>query len=138
MTAAITGSRVIPTNVNCINSERSIYRATISSRDIRINILTNAKTLRDHNEFKDIYINKDLTYQQRQEARRRRMDMRGVQAPPGAQAPFNRLLSDANRTPIQLPSNQQDQPAASRATRSQTLLNTTAPLAPTRSRGRGF
>ena len=60
------------TNIYCIDASKNLYRANILNLDIRNRILDNAKNLRNINAYNNVYVNRDLTYAQRQELRDRR------------------------------------------------------------------
>lgn len=64
-------SGVLATEVVCISREKRLFRANILYETIRKNLLDNARTLRDSN-LSDVFINRDLTYKQRQELSSRR------------------------------------------------------------------
>ena len=68
----IIGDKVTPDTVHCIDRDRNIFRADIRDRNKRVALLQGAKKLKNDDQFKNVYINKDLTYQQRQEAKERR------------------------------------------------------------------
>ena len=65
---------------------------------MRIKILQNAKKLKEDPEFKTIYINRDLTFQQRKEARDRREEQR--QQRHQTNSASDRNLSGGNRVPL--------------------------------------
>ena len=81
------------TNVFCINRERNIYRVDVSNKERRLALLNNARNLKDHNEFSNVYINKDLTLTQRRENAKRRILSRGLNNR------ANRNLANANTAP---------------------------------------
>ena len=56
------------------------------SKEDKFNLLSNANKLKDHDTFKNVYLSRDLTYQQRQEmiARRAVARNRGGTQPNGA------------------------------------------------------
>ena len=60
-------------NFTCINREKNLFRGKITSSDDRRELLENAKTLKN-SRYSGIYINRDLTYNQRQELFSRRME----------------------------------------------------------------
>ena len=68
----VTGAAIVPDEVYCINSDNSLYRVSVLDKTKRLNLLQNAKKLKDSPNYTGIYLNKDLTYMQRQEARARR------------------------------------------------------------------
>ena len=70
---AILGRSVQPDNIVCINHQTNLYRIKIVDNDTRRSILTNAKKLRDTDDFKNVFLSRDLTYLQRQELRARRV-----------------------------------------------------------------
>ena len=82
---------VVLSDVTKIGST-NMFRARIADSSSRMALLTKCHQLRPTEEFGNVYINKDLTYQQRQDLRSRRQ---GVQA--GAQA---RLATGSNSVPV--------------------------------------
>ena len=42
----------------CINRERNIYRISLENKDIKEKILSNAKNMKDHQLFKDVFISR--------------------------------------------------------------------------------
>ena len=60
-------------NFTCINRERKLFRGKITSSEDRRELLEKAKTLKN-SRYSGIYINRDLTYNQRQELFSRRME----------------------------------------------------------------
>lgn len=89
-------------SVVCISREKKLYRAKVDDSDLRKKLLENAKALKN-SPFSHIFINRDLTYQQRRELaqRRERMGRPNLQGEggssaalstsPGAQATANSL-----------------------------------------------
>ena len=73
---SLIGSRPEFNNIYCINRERKLYRITIMDRDKKIALLSNAKNLKNNDQFRNIYISRDLTYSQRQELRSMRAEER--------------------------------------------------------------
>ena len=69
---AISGRCIQPDQVVCINHQSNLYRIKIADHDTRRSILTNAKKLRDDDNYKNVFLSRDLTYLQRQEFRARR------------------------------------------------------------------
>ena len=65
---------VTPDKIYCINRESGMFRVSISDSNVRRDILSNSKRLKDTSEFSQIYIARDLTYVQRQEMRARRLE----------------------------------------------------------------
>ena len=57
-----------------IDQPKGIYRVKCANIDLRNSLVLKAKSLRDSDDFSNVYINRDLTYTQRQElyARRQR------------------------------------------------------------------
>ena len=72
ISSVILGRSVVPDNIVCINHQANLYRIKISDSDTRRNILMNAKNLKDDNNYKTVYLSRDLTFLQRQELRARR------------------------------------------------------------------
>ena len=68
---AVTGQPLAPDSVFCIDRAKKLFRVKISNADSRTNILNTAKNLKDHSNFSSVFINRDLTYKQRQERRLR-------------------------------------------------------------------
>ena len=69
---ALTGQRVVPDETYCVNQERSLYRVKISDFKVRSNIIDKSRNLRNIEAYRNIYINRDLTFKQREELRTRR------------------------------------------------------------------
>ena len=61
-----------PDNVYRIPSQSNMFRIKITDTETRRKILLNAKKLKDHDNFRNVYISRDLTFVQRQEFRARR------------------------------------------------------------------
>ena len=61
------GATLVVKNVFCISRERSIYRVIFENKDDKVAIIPLAKNLKNNQDFSRIYINRDLTYLQRQE-----------------------------------------------------------------------
>ena len=102
--------RVTPINLHCINQDKRIYRVTIPDRTKRISILQNAKKLKDSHNYARVYINKDLTFQQRQDFLRRREEAGGRGRTQSGEGPV--ALTGGNTIPINLqPPAQQTIPA---------------------------
>ena len=74
------GERVLVQNVHCINQATNLYRADINNKDTRLGVSKNARKLKDSGKFSRVYINRDLTYPQRQNARSQRMEARTTSA----------------------------------------------------------
>ena len=66
------GATPVVNDVFCISRERSIYRVTFQNQDDRVAIVPLAKNLKNNQELSRIFINRDLTYLQRQELIRKR------------------------------------------------------------------
>ena len=73
ISSELVGTRVTPDEIHCINSENSLYRVKLVNSRVRMNILENSRNLRGSMRFGQVYINRDLTYKQRQELRNRRL-----------------------------------------------------------------
>ena len=69
---ALTGERVVPDQIFCVNQQSSLYRVKINDYRTRSNILDKSRDLRNIDAYRNIYINRDLTYKQREELRSRR------------------------------------------------------------------
>ena len=63
---------VTPDNIFKIPNQTNMFRIKIQNEELRKEILSNANKLRDNKNYKDVYISRDLTYQQRQEMKARR------------------------------------------------------------------
>ena len=72
MTQTLTNTAITPDSVYCIDQGRAMYRVKINSFDSRKQILDQAKNLKTLNGYSQVYINRDLTFRQRQELRSRR------------------------------------------------------------------
>ena len=60
-------STPIINDVFCIDSGRGIFRLIVLDREDRIAILSNSKTFKNNEQFRNVYISCDLTYSQRPE-----------------------------------------------------------------------
>ena len=98
VTEKIMGEKLAPENPHCIDQNKFIFRAVISNRENRIRVLQNAKKLKNDTQFSNVYINRDLTYQQRKEARDRRAETRQRRNPADSSSQLN--LSGGNRTAL--------------------------------------
>ena len=58
------GCQVPLSSIICINSDKKLYRATVDDLGLRKRLLDSAKTLMN-SPFRHVYINRDLTFQQR-------------------------------------------------------------------------
>ncbi|KAK3860202.1 hypothetical protein Pcinc_033738 [Petrolisthes cinctipes] len=67
VTTAILGSELSLDDVFCINKDKGIFRAKSTGKELRDNLLFKAKSLKDIPEYKGVYVNRDLTFTQRQE-----------------------------------------------------------------------
>ena len=72
LSTCLTGSNIIPDEIHCISVENSLYRVKIRNYSERSNLLQKAKNLNSHDQYRNVYINRDHTYRQRQELRDRR------------------------------------------------------------------
>ena len=68
----LTGTAVTPDEVYCINRENKIYRVKVLDFAARKALVEKSKELKNDQNFSDVYINRDLTFTQRQELRGRR------------------------------------------------------------------
>ena len=66
--------------LKCIDRNKGLYRAKVNDPQQRKSILDNAKKLRESNDFKDVFLNRDLTFRQRQDLMERRAELRNSQA----------------------------------------------------------
>ena len=71
LSQSLIGSDALLSNIYCIDVSKHLYRANILNSDIRTRLLDNAKNLRNTG-YNNVYVNRDLTYIQRQELRERR------------------------------------------------------------------
>ena len=63
----LTGNSLRPEAVHCINSEVRMYRVKVPDFKAKKAMLQNSSKLKEDSDFKDVYIARDLTYNQRQE-----------------------------------------------------------------------
>ena len=61
--------------VVCINADKGLFHAKVLDSDARRKLLDSAKNLKNSAQFSTVYINKDLTYRQRQTLIARRMNV---------------------------------------------------------------
>ena len=71
---SLVNSNVTPDSIYCVNRESGMFRVAIRDNNLRKDILSNSKRLKDIPEFRQIYISRDFTYVQRQEMRARRLE----------------------------------------------------------------
>ena len=95
----ITGSSSDPDEVYCINSQSGMYRVKVRDESVRRSILQNASKLKDSQNFKQIYISRDMTFIQRQELRAARATRRN---PNGEQinTHHDNPVSGSNAVPV--------------------------------------
>ena len=76
---ATTGQVIAPDTVFCIDRPKKLYRVKIANAEDRQKVLDTAKDLKDHSRYADVFINRDLTFKQRQQRRLRvRADAAGA------------------------------------------------------------
>lgn len=75
----LTGGPVPLSQIVCIDQDKKLYRAKVGSDEIKKKLLDNASSLAQSN-FRNVYVNRDLTYVQRQELKRRRESRRLAQS----------------------------------------------------------
>ena len=80
----LTGGPVPLSEVVCIDQAKKVYRAKVGSDAVKKKLLDNAPSLAQSN-YRHIYVNRDLTYVQRQELKRRRQSRRSAQPTASAQ-----------------------------------------------------
>ena len=62
----IGSDKVLQKDIVCINRNEKLYRAKIQNGEIRRFLISNSKRLKD-STFMNVFINRDLTYNQRRE-----------------------------------------------------------------------
>ena len=82
-----------------INTSAKLFRCKIFDQPIRRALLENSKKLKD-TEFGRVYINKDLTYNQRQELYRRRQQRRSDSGSVPNTQPQSGLISQRDSVPL--------------------------------------
>lgn len=75
----LTGGPVPLSDIVCIDGDKKMFRAKVGSDAIKKKLLENAPSLAQGN-FRNVYVNRDLTYVQRQELKRRRESRRSAQS----------------------------------------------------------
>ena len=93
---AVTGQPLAPDSVFCIDRVKMLYRVKVTNVEHRTNILNTAKNLKDHSSWSTVFINRDLTYKQRQQ-RRLRVGAAQSDASPGNSAGSQQ---GSNRGPV--------------------------------------
>ena len=68
---------IVLSDVSAIPGVGGLFRAKVTNDSDRYKLLASAKNLRDHSEFNSIYIQKDLTFNQRRELIERRKASQG-------------------------------------------------------------
>lgn len=75
-------------SIVCINNDKKLYRASVDDLDLRKRLLDSARTLKN-SPFSNVYINRDLTFQQRKVlAERRELNRRQQVGGGGGQPPM--------------------------------------------------
>ena len=72
MTDTLIGERVELIDVVRIASATDLFRGKVQDDELRRRVLENAKRLKDLDEFKEVFIRRDLTFAQRKELQLRR------------------------------------------------------------------
>ena len=67
----LTGGPVLLSDIVCLNQDENLYRAKVSSDDVKKKLVDNAPSLASSN-FRHVFVNRDLTYVQRSELKKRR------------------------------------------------------------------
>lgn len=93
----LVGSTLPVTDVVCISSEKRLFRAKIQDDERRQALLDSARRLRD-SPFPNVFINRDLTYKQRQELRARRIQRNEQSATSSLHPPRTSGSSDQDET----------------------------------------
>ena len=68
--------------VFCIDRTKNIYRVNLTTREAKMALLANAKNLNGHQMFGNVYLARDLTWNQRQDQIQRRAQARSVNSRP--------------------------------------------------------
>lgn len=76
LSTELMGSPVLLSDVVCLNAEKGLFRAKISDGDARRKLLDLAKNLKHSAQYSSVYLNRDLTYKQRQSLIARRTRLR--------------------------------------------------------------
>ena len=86
MSQIITGRRVTLQDVCMVDREKKIFRAKVLDEQTRKHLLDESRKLGDHDAYRRVFINRDLTYQQRNDLFRRRQQRRQelLRSPSGA------------------------------------------------------
>ena len=66
VSSELVGSPVQLADIVCINADRVLFRAKIMDAEARRKILDSARNLKNSTQYSSVYINRDLTYKQRQ------------------------------------------------------------------------
>ena len=73
LTSELEVSPIQLSEVVCIDAEKGLFRAKVVEVEARRKLLDAAKNLKNSQQFSSVYINRDLTYKQRQSLMARRM-----------------------------------------------------------------
>ena len=84
------GSPPVFDDIVCVSETNSIFRVKLQDMDSKYAIISNAKNLNRNDNFKQVYISRDLTYIQRQELAVRRAGSNGTPASGANSAPILR------------------------------------------------
>ena len=69
VTQHVLGTPATPGSVQCINSDRGMYRDKVTNLQLRDMVLVNAKKLNESDLYSLLYFARDLAYMQRQDRR---------------------------------------------------------------------
>ena len=87
ISARLLGSEIAFTDTKCVNVEKHIFRAKILDDKHRGELFSKAKILKDIPECSNLFIHRDLTYNQRQVLFERRAAARSASNLPREQSP---------------------------------------------------
>ena len=83
VTGAVIGRSINPDSFFCIDQSKNLYRISILDSNLRKNLLDNAKNLKNNSDFRNVYLNRDLTFKQRQDLKTRRENLTRTVTPNG-------------------------------------------------------
>ena len=76
ITTMLIGRRVPAESLYCIDRSKCLYRLKVNDKDTRTDLLKRAPGLKDNPNYKNVYISRDLTYDQRGKLRQQRVARR--------------------------------------------------------------
>ena len=76
VSSELVGSPVVLKDIVCIDASKGLFRAKVEDDEKRRRLLDSAKNLKNSSQYSNVYVNRDLTFKQRQTLMTRRLRSR--------------------------------------------------------------